>query len=183
MQRSPLIFSGLLALSGLAHGVHAAELGDAAIRSWLGQPMIVDIELLPDEGGQVQAFLAHADVFRGANVVVPPVLASAHFSVMRRDGRQFLHVTSIKPVETAPVHLFLELVENGKHSVREVTLWFKPDPHPLALATVANPATTATTGAPVASGAARPAAAHGQEGTAGAGLAASGAAPSGVAPG
>lgn len=180
MQRSPLIFSGLLALSSLAHGVHAAELGDAAIRTWLGQPMIVDIELLPDEGGQVQAFLAHADVFRGANVAVPPVLASAHFSVMRRDGRQFLHVTSIKPVETAPVHLFLELVENGKHSVREVTLWFKPDPHPPALAAVANPATAATTGAPAASGAARTAAPHGQEGAASAPLAASGVAMAAV---
>jgi hypothetical protein len=108
----------------------AAELGEATVKSYLGQPMIVDIELLPEEGGAVQAAVARAGVYEAASLRMPAVLATAHLSVMRRDGHQYLHVTTIDPVERPPVHLFLDLAENGKHSVREVTLWFVPDPHP-----------------------------------------------------
>jgi hypothetical protein len=51
-------------------------------------------------------------------------------SVMQRDGRQFVHVTSLKPVESEHLHLYLELVDAGRRSVRLSTLWLTPDPNP-----------------------------------------------------
>jgi hypothetical protein len=61
---------------------------------------------------------------------MPPVLSSLNLSVMRRDGRQFLHVTSLRPVDADHVHLYLELVDKGQRAVRLATLWLTPDPHP-----------------------------------------------------
>lgn len=109
---------------------HGAELGEAVVKSWLGQPLVADVELLPDGAAPVHAALARPTVYEAAGLRMPAVLASAHLSVMRRDGRQFLHVTTIAPVEQPTVHLFLDLNDNGRHSVREVTLWLVPDPHP-----------------------------------------------------
>jgi pilus assembly protein FimV len=51
-------------------------------------------------------------------------------SVMRRDGRQFLHITSIKALESEYVHLFLELADGTRRDIRGVTLWLTPDPQP-----------------------------------------------------
>ena len=113
-----------------AVSAHAAELGDPVVRSYLGQPIIADIELLPDEGGPVSVKLANANVYRGANLAIHPILGSVYFSVMRRDGRQFLHVTSLKPNDSEAVPMFLELMERGKPSVRQVTLHFAHDPNP-----------------------------------------------------
>lgn len=106
----------------------AAELGQPAVKSHVGQPLVADIELRPDEGGLVRATLASEEVYQVANIVRPPVLGSLHMSVMRRDGRQFLHITTIRPVEKEYLHLFLELIENGKRSIRPATLWLTPEP-------------------------------------------------------
>lgn len=111
-------------------GAIAAELGQPVVKTHIGQPLVADIELLPDEGGLVRATLAGDEVYQVANIVRPPVLGSLHMSVMRRDGRQFLHITSIKPVEKEYLHLFLELIENGKRSIRPATLWLTPEPPP-----------------------------------------------------
>ena len=128
----------------------AAELGQPVVKSHIGQPLVADIELLPDEAGLVRATLANEDVYQTANIVRPPVLGSLHMSVMRRDGRQFLHITSIKPVEKEYLHLFLDLIENGKRSIRPATLWLTPEPPPPARAVRPAPA-------PVVAAAPRPA--------------------------
>jgi hypothetical protein len=116
-------------LCGLAQ---AAELGEATVRSHIGQPLVADIELtaLADASAPVGARLANADVFRGANLTMHPILANLTMSVMRRDGRQYLHLTSVKPVDSETVHLFLDLVEGSRRNVRAVTLWLTPDPAP-----------------------------------------------------
>jgi hypothetical protein len=61
---------------------------------------------------------------------MPPVLAGLNLSVMRRDGRQFLHVTSLRPVDGEHLHLYLELADKGQRTVRLATLWLTPDPNP-----------------------------------------------------
>jgi Tfp pilus assembly protein FimV len=116
-------------LCGLAQ---AAELGEATVRSHIGQPLVADIELtaLADASAPVGVRLANADVFRGANLAMHPILANLTMSVMRRDGRQYLHVTSVRPVDSETVHLFLDLVEGSRRNVRAVTLWLTPDPTP-----------------------------------------------------
>jgi pilus assembly protein FimV len=126
--RLPL-FLFYLAFGGAAQ---AAELGEARVSSFIGQPLVADIELtmLEDAGTPVAVRLAHPNVYHGANIGMPEVASSLTMSVMRRDGRQFLHVTSLKPVDAAHLHLYLELADGAQRGVRLATLWLSPDPHP-----------------------------------------------------
>ena len=126
--RLPSIFIYAL-LSGAAG---AAELGDAQVRSYIGQPLVADIELTMFDapGTPVQARLAHPNVYRGANIGMPHVLSSLNMSVTQRDGRQFLHVTSLAPVESSRLHLYLELADGGQRNVRLVSLSMAPNPNP-----------------------------------------------------
>ena len=129
--------------------VHAAELGDPRVSSHIGQPLVADVELtlLDDASTPVQVRVASPEVYNGAGIAVPPVLASLNLSVMRRDGRQFLHVTSLRPVDADHVHLYLDLVDKGQRAVRLATLWLTPDPTPApapAPARVAAPAPLST---------------------------------------
>lgn len=122
----------LLISSLLAGAASAAELGEPRVGSFIGQPLVADIELtmLEDTATPVQVRLANPNVYRGANISMPPVLSTLNFSVMRRDGRQFLHITSLKPVEAAHLHLYLELADGSQRGVRLATLWLSPDPQP-----------------------------------------------------
>ncbi|HEX9172758.1 MAG TPA: hypothetical protein VF861_08855 [Telluria sp.] len=126
------LFCLILACGALPAGALAAELGEARVASHLGQQLVADIELtgLRDEAAPVQVRLASADVYRGAGVAVPPVLAGLNLSVTRRGGRQFVHATTQGQVQAEYLHLYLELAEGNERSVRLVTLWFTPDPNP-----------------------------------------------------
>ena len=130
---SHIVSAVLLACAALG-AARAAELGDARVQSHIGQPLVADVELalVEDSTRPVQARLAHPDVYRGANVAMPAVLSSLDIAVMRQGGKQFLHLTSGKPVEGRHLHVYLELVDGGQRTVRLVTLWFTPDPHPAA---------------------------------------------------
>jgi pilus assembly protein FimV len=129
--RTPTFLSILL-FAATAGAGHAAELGEAQVRSYLGQALVADVELtlLDDPNSPVRVRLANPDVYRGANIAMPPVLSSLNMTVMRQGGRQFLHLTSLKPVESRHLHVYLELLDGGQRSVRLVTLWLTPDPNP-----------------------------------------------------
>lgn len=122
----------LVFTSAFLASAHAAELGEARVSSHIGQQLVADIELamVDDPSAQVGVRLASREVYNGAGIVMPPVLSSLNLSVMRRDGRQFLHVTSLRPVEAEHLHLYLELTDKGQRAVRLVTLWLTPDPNP-----------------------------------------------------
>lgn len=136
-----LSLSAALLLAAALHAVHAAELGDAQVGSYIGQPLVADIELtaIADPSQPVTVRLASADVYRGANIAMHPVLSSLVMTVVRRDGRQFLHLTSSRPVASDYVHLFLDLAEGNKRNVRAATLWLAPDPNPAPPAPAAPP--------------------------------------------
>lgn len=121
-----------ITLAGFLACAQAAELGTPVVRSHIGQPLIADIELthLADAAVAVVVRPAHPDVYKGANIAMHPVLSNLNMSVMRRDGRQFLHLTSTKEVDSQYVHLFLELLEGNKRNIRTETLWLTPDPTP-----------------------------------------------------
>jgi len=125
------LLSTLVLLSALG-SAHAAELGEARVSSHIGQPLVADIELtmIDDPSAAVSVRLASPEVYNGAGIAVPPVLASANMSVMRRNGRQFLHVTTLRQVDSEHLHLYLELVDKGQRTVRLATLWLTPDPNP-----------------------------------------------------
>lgn len=136
----------LLTCALLAGAAQAAELGEPRVSSFIGQPLVADIELtmLEDAANPVQVRLAHPNVYRGANIGMPAVLSTLRMSVMRRDGRQFLHITSLGTVESEHLHLYLELADGAQRTVRLATLWLSPDPDP------APPAVPAQAAPPVA---------------------------------
>ena len=147
--------AGILALSGSLASAFAVELGEVVVRSHIGQPLVADIELTGyTEGAPLDARLAHPDVFKGANLAMHPVLPTMRMAVTRRDrGGQFLRITSVAPVQTQYVHLFLDLGEGGRRNVRQASLPLTPDPRPAppaAPAPVAAPPKVAdSTAAPV----------------------------------
>jgi hypothetical protein len=131
---STAIFS-IAAAGALQAAANGAELGEARVSSHIGQQLVADIELsqVDDPAAQVSVRLASPEVYNGAGIALPSVLASLNLSVMRRDGRQFIHVTSLRPVEAEHLHLYLELGDKGQRAVRLVTLWLTPDPNPAPL--------------------------------------------------
>jgi pilus assembly protein FimV len=124
--------SSAIVLSGLLTCAQAVELGDTLVRSHIGQPLLADIELtgMANDAASVQAGLASPDVYRGANIAMHPALSSLNITIVRRDGRRYLHIASPKVVESELMNIFFELTENGRRSVRQTTLWFTPDPNP-----------------------------------------------------
>lgn len=154
IQRQLFRLSSAVALAAMLNCAQAVELGDSLVRSHIGRPLSADIELtgIASETASVQVGLADADVYRGANIAMHPTLSSLNITIARRDGKRFLHITSPKLVESEYVHIFFELVENGRPSVRQTTLWFTPDPHP-------EPAPVKVAAAPVPAPAVVPAAA------------------------
>jgi pilus assembly protein FimV len=122
-----LLFCSLLTSAG------AAELGDARVSSYKGQPLVADIELssLDDPAGAVQVRVANPDVYRGASIGVPAILSALTLSVVRQGGKQFVHVTSSRPVDTDMLHLFLELGQGSGRDVRLASLQLLPDPRPV----------------------------------------------------
>lgn len=145
------LFCLILACAGLPAGALAAELGEARVVSHIGQQLAADIELtaLRDEAVPVQVRLASADVYRGAGVSMPPVLAGLNLSVARRGGRQFVHATTQGQVNAEYLHLYLELAEGSERSVRLVTLWFTPDPNPAPVARPVQPLAAVAEAKPV----------------------------------
>lgn len=135
MLRCSRHFLSTLVLASALGSAHAAELGEARVSSHIGQALVADIELamVDDPAQAVSVRVASPEVYNGAGIAMPPVLASLNLSVMRRDGRQFLHVTSLRPVDSDHLHLYLELVDKGQRTVRLATLWLTPDPNPAPL--------------------------------------------------
>ena len=131
--RPSYILAAVLLACAAPGAVHAAELGDARVRSHIGQALAADVELtlVEDASRPVEVRLAHPDVYRGANIAMPAVLDSLDIVVTRQGGKQFLHLTSSKPVESRHLHVYLELVDGGQRTVRLATLWFTPDPNPV----------------------------------------------------
>ncbi|WP_036165030.1 hypothetical protein [Massilia sp. 9096] len=163
-----LILPIAIAAAGVswATAAGAAELGDARVSSHIGQQLVADIELtmLEDAHAPVQVRLADPEVYSGAGIALPPALSTLSLSVMRRDGRQFLHATTLRPVDADHLHLYLELLDHGQRVVRLATLWLTPDPRPAPASVSAS--VPAPVPAPVAAPAAAiaPAAAFAQAG-------------------
>ncbi|AVR95869.1 hypothetical protein C9I28_09100 [Pseudoduganella armeniaca] len=142
------------------------------MRSHIGQPLVADVELVdltPQDLADVQARLASRDVFQGANVALSPALAGLSISVVKREGRRTLHLTTSAPVQSEVLHLYFELSGGGRQSVRGVTLWLPqappapPAPVPQPTRIVAAPAVSVPETAAVAS-AAEPKRAAGRSG-------------------
>ncbi len=121
-----------LVLASLAGLAGAVEFGEASVKSYIGQPLNAEVELLgltPEESSALQVRAAGLDVYRGANIQYNPVLKSLHFVVRHRDRRQFIRLISDKPVSASYLNLFFEMGTKGDYVVRALTLWLEPNPN------------------------------------------------------
>ncbi|WP_426341907.1 hypothetical protein ACN9MZ_09495 [Pseudoduganella sp. S-14] len=146
--------------AALCGSLRAAELGEIKVNSHIGQQLSADIELVDltaADLADIQARLANPDVFKGANVAMPPALGALHVSIAKRDNKRFLHLTTLQPVDAEALHLFLELNSGGRQIIRAASLWLTPEPPGQRAAAVA--AMPAPPPLPLAAAASKPAAA------------------------
>ncbi|MDO8069205.1 FimV family protein [Janthinobacterium sp. SUN206] len=125
--------------------VMAAELGDMAVLSHVGQPLLAEIELTalaPEEAGGVAVRLASPDVYRGGGIGMDPALQTLTISPLERGGRHYVRVTTRQAIQAGHVHLYLLLGSGNGAVVRLGTLWLTPAP-PAAVAPVSAPARSA----------------------------------------
>lgn len=124
----------------LCASVRAAELGEIKVNSHIGQQLSADIELVDltaTDLADIQARIANPDVFKGANVAMPPALGGLYISIAKRDNKRFLHLTTLQPVNADALHLFLELNSGGRKIIRAASLWMTPEPPGQRAASVA----------------------------------------------
>ena len=116
--------------------VMAAELGEMAVLSHVGQPLLAEIELTaltPEEAGGVAVRLASPDVYRGGGIGMDPALQTLMISPLERGERQYVRVTTRQAIQAGHVHLYLLLGNGSGAVVRLGTLWLTPAP-PAAVA-------------------------------------------------
>ena len=148
-----------LLAAALCGAPRAAELGEIKVNSHIGQQLSADIELVDltaADLADIQARLANPDVFKGANVAMPPALGGLYISIAKRDDKRFLHLTTLQPVNAEALHLFLELNSGGRQIIRAASLWLTPEPPGQRPVTVAAMPTAEPV--PLAAAAAKPAA-------------------------
>ncbi|MFC0135514.1 FimV/HubP family polar landmark protein [Massilia eurypsychrophila] len=113
----------------LSSAACAAGLGKLTVLSSLGQPLRAEIELTSvsnDEAAGLVAKLAAPEAFRQANIEFNPALLSLRFAVEQRNGRQFIKISSLQPVNEPFVDMLLELSWNSGRLVREYTFLLDP---------------------------------------------------------
>ncbi|MCC7596804.1 hypothetical protein IGS61_04860 [Janthinobacterium sp. FW305-129] len=111
--------------------VMAAELGDMAVLSHVGQPLLAEIELTalaPEEAGGVAVRLASPDVYRGGGIGMDAALQTLAISPFERGGRHYVRVTTRQAIQAGHVHLYLLLGSGNGAVVRLGTLWLTPAP-------------------------------------------------------
>ncbi|WP_426072670.1 type IV pilus assembly protein FimV [Janthinobacterium sp. DSP2-3-3] len=119
--------------------VMAAELGEMAVLSHVGQPLLAEIELTalaPEEASGVAVRLASPDVYRGGGIGMDPALQTLTITPLERGGRHYVRVTTRQAIQAGHVHLYLLLGNGSGGIVRLGTLWLTPAP-PVSVAAVA----------------------------------------------
>ncbi|MCC7641509.1 MULTISPECIES: FimV family protein [unclassified Janthinobacterium] len=111
--------------------VGAAELGEMAVLSHVGQPLLAEIELTalaPEEINGVAVRLASPDVYRGGGIGMDPALQALTISPLERGGRHYVRVSTRQAIQAGHVHLYLLLGNGSGAVVRLGTLWLTPAP-------------------------------------------------------
>lgn len=111
--------------------VGAAELGEMAVLSHVGQPLLAEIELTalaPEETNGVAVRLASPDVYRGGGIGMDPALQTLTISPLERGGRHYVRVSTRQAIQAGHVHVYLLLGNGNGAVVRLGTLWLTPAP-------------------------------------------------------
>ncbi|RUL78301.1 FimV/HubP family polar landmark protein [Dyella choica] len=126
MNRS-LKLSILLALALGSGQAAAVELGQAHVKSALGQPLLVDIpvtQATPAELQSLSAQLASNDAFSKAGGQRPSI--PLQFNVVDENGHKVIRVTSSNAVDDPYLDLLVEVNSSTGSSVREFAILLDP---------------------------------------------------------
>jgi pilus assembly protein FimV len=144
MNRS-LKLSMLAALALGSSQVMALDLGQIQVKSALGQPLLAEIPLHPDNPAELQNLtvtLAPSEEFARAGIVGGRTSIPLHFSVANvTGGHPVIRITSTTPVDDPYLDLLIEVNGKAGRSVREFAILLDPPgSQPVAAAPVAAPA-------------------------------------------
>ena len=127
----------------------AAGLGRLSVKSFLGQPLRAEIEIVavqPGEESSLEARLASGNAFAQAGIEFNPALSGIQFAIDKRsDGRPVILVNTRQPVNEPFVDLLVELRWSTGLFVREYTVLLDPPGYegpkaaPMAAAPVSTP--------------------------------------------
>ncbi|GLQ96594.1 FimV/HubP family polar landmark protein [Dyella mobilis] len=126
MNRS-LKLSILMALALGSTQAAAVELGQAHVKSALGQPLLVDIPVTQassDELQTLRAQLASSDAFAKIGGERPTI--PLQFSVADEGGHKVIRVTSSSPVDDPYLDLLVEVTSGTGSTVREFAILLDP---------------------------------------------------------
>ena len=155
LARLHAVAAAVLLCTGLAYQGDALALamGRISVQSALGEPLRAEIdipEISADEAASLRVGVAPAEAFRAAGMDFNPALTELQVSLQRRpDGRQYLRVTSPRPVNEPFMDMILEANWSSGRIVRDYTLLFDPPnlrqtaPAPLTPGVAAAPAVVA----------------------------------------
>ncbi|HVL37439.1 MAG TPA: FimV/HubP family polar landmark protein [Burkholderiales bacterium] len=121
---------------------HAAGLGRLTVFSPLGQPLNAEIEIVslqPGEEDSLTVRPAPIEAFRNAGIEPSPALLGMRFTIVRRDGRPVIRVTSPNPVNEPFLDLLVELQWNNGRLVREYAVLLDPPEYKAPQAIAAAP--------------------------------------------
>ena len=108
---------------------HAAGLGRLTLQSALGEPLRAEVEitsLQPGEADSLTARLGSPEAFRQAGIEYSPTLVSIRVALDRRDGKPFLRLTSVRPIDDPFLDVIVELQWATGRLVREYTFLLDP---------------------------------------------------------
>jgi pilus assembly protein FimV len=126
MNRS-LKLSILMALALGSTQAAAVELGQAHVKSALGQPLLVEIPITQVTQAEMQSLgaqLASNDAFAKVGGERPSI--QLQFNVVDEGGHKVIRVTSSAPVDDPYLDLLVEVTSNAGSSVREFAILLDP---------------------------------------------------------
>lgn len=126
---------------------NSAALGDASVRSSLGQRLDAEVEiasLTATEAESVSVKLAAPEAWSSAGIDLGALQRSLRLSVEKKEGRYRVHVASDLAVNEPFMHLLIELSANGVRTIRQYVLLIDPPSLITAPTTVANAESNST---------------------------------------
>lgn len=126
---------------------NSAALGDASVRSALGQRLDAELDiasLTAAEAESVSVKLASPELWSSAGIDLGALQRSLRLSVEKKEGRYLVRIASDLAVNEPFMHLLVELSANGVRTIRQYVLLIDPPALITAPTSVANAESNST---------------------------------------